>query len=88
MSAATAVKDTSTDEKWENWQPKDTILESVLETRGEASGRRNLMGASEDFYDPDYAIGQTFTDEELKDMTENELNDLKKLAMVFSDAFY
>ena len=88
MSTATAVENTSTDGKWENWQTKDDILESVRETRGEASNRRNLMGASEDFYDPDYAIGQTFTDEELEGMTEKELNNLEKLAMVLSGAFY
>lgn len=49
---------------------------------------RNIMGCPESWYDPYYAIGQTFSKKELDDMTEKELNNLFKLANEMAEAFY
>lgn len=48
----------------------------------------NIMGASENWYNPYYAIKQTFTEEEINNMSLDELNHLIKLADVLSEAFY
>jgi len=49
---------------------------------------RNIMGASESWYNPYYAIQQTFTEEEINNMSEEELNHLINLAEVLGEAFY
>ena len=48
----------------------------------------NIMGASESWYNPYYAIQQTFTEDEIKKMSENELNNLITLANKLAEAFY
>ena len=48
----------------------------------------NIMGASENWYDPYYAIKQTFTEEEINNMSLDELNHLIKLANALAEAFY
>ena len=48
----------------------------------------NSMGCNESWYDCYYAIGQTFTEEELETMSEEELNHLVKLADKISEALY
>lgn len=49
---------------------------------------RNIMGVSEDFYDPDYLIGKCFSEEELKSFSEETLKSLVKLAEFSTEVFY
>lgn len=65
---------------------KSKILHEIA-TASPRKGR-NTMGCPESWYDPYYAIGQTFSRKELEDMTEKELNDLFKLADQLTDVFY
>lgn len=53
-----------------------------------ASKRRNSMGCSEDWYDFIYAMKETFSIDEIKQMTEHEINLLDKLHSKVSDGLY
>lgn len=48
----------------------------------------NSMGCNENWYDPIYSIHESFTENEIKDMSENEINNLMKLAQTISDGLY
>lgn len=48
----------------------------------------NLMGCSENWYDPVYAMKRTFTIEEIKNMTEKEIQNLLKLANNIQDGLF
>ena len=48
----------------------------------------NSMGCSENWYNAYYAICKTFSEEELLNMEENEIDDLIKLADRVGNAFY
>lgn len=63
-------------------------LIKIKEARNQKDAGRNRMGCSENWYDPYYAISQTFNDEELDRMSEKELDNLIKLADSMSDALY
>ena len=65
---------------------KDEILMNIA-TVGYTKGQ-NIMGCSENWYNPYYAIKQTFTYEELYKMSEEELNNLVKLAETISEGLY
>lgn len=65
---------------------KDEILMNIA-TVGYTEAK-NSMGCSENWYNPYYAIGHTFTYEELYKMSEEELNDLVKLADKISEYLY
>jgi hypothetical protein len=49
---------------------------------------RNSMGCSENWYNSYYAIKHTFTIEELEAMSEQELNNLIKLADNIAEGLY
>lgn len=49
---------------------------------------RNSMGCSEYWYYPEYSICKTFTEEELRNMSEKEINNLMKLAEKISEGLY
>ena len=49
---------------------------------------RNSMGCSESWYDPFFCLQQIFTEGELGAMTEQELNNLYRLADQLSQVFY
>lgn len=49
---------------------------------------RNLMGCSENWYNPYYAMKETFTKEEIVSMTDKEINNLIKLAENIMEALY
>jgi lysyl-tRNA synthetase class I len=49
---------------------------------------KNRMGCSENWYDPVYAMKRTFTIEEIKNMTEKEIQDLLKLANNIQDGLF
>lgn len=48
----------------------------------------NRMGCSESWYDPCYCMQSTFTEGELGAMTEQELNNLYRLAAEITSALY
>lgn len=65
---------------------KDEILINIATVGYTAA--QNIMGCSESWYNPYYAIKNTFSYEELEKMSEEELNNLIKLAVNISEAFY
>lgn len=71
-----------------NQLTKTLILQKVKEARTNKQDARNRMGCLENWYNPFWSIGQTFTDDELESMTDNELKNLYKLAENISDGLY
>ena len=65
---------------------KEEILNNVRNLT--TTTARNSMGCSENWYNWFYALRETFGIEKLEKMSEEELNDLLKLAEVLADAFY
>lgn len=65
---------------------KEEILEKVKNCK--TTTARNSMGCSENWYDPIYAIRETFETEVLEKMSEVELNNLIKLAQNISENLY
>jgi hypothetical protein len=66
--------------------PKEEILKEVSEEypyRG-----TNSMGCDERYYDWRHSIHEAFSVQELSEMTEKELNNLIKLAIVISEGLY
>ena len=49
---------------------------------------RNLMGCSENWYDPYYAMKETFTKEEIENMSDSEVDNFIKLAWNIMEALY
>ena len=49
---------------------------------------RNSMGCPENWYSPYYAMKETFTKEEIKNMSDGEINNLIKLAENIMEALY
>lgn len=49
---------------------------------------RNSMGAIESWYNAYYMLSKCFTEEELQNMEENQLNNLVKLADFAGEVFY
>ena len=52
------------------------------------TGARNSMGCSENWYDSYYAMKETFTKEEIENMSDGEINNLIKLAENIMEALY
>ena len=48
----------------------------------------NIMGCSESWYDPYYAIFKTFTSDEVGAMSKHEVTNLLKLAKNISEGLY
>jgi hypothetical protein len=75
---------------------KEIILQNIRNCLGKENNARNSMGVSESYYNPFYLVGMCWTDSnqktvdesELPNLTENELNNLIKLAEYAADAFY
>lgn len=65
---------------------KEEIIKEIKNVK--AIQEYNIMGCSENWYNPYYAIRETFTMEELEAMSENELNNLVKLGETLSEALY
>lgn len=49
---------------------------------------RNRMGCSENWYDPRFAIDQTFSIDEIEKMTPLEVDHLFRLAMMIGEGLY
>ena len=65
---------------------KDEIIKEILEAK--EVGYRNLMGCNDSWYNPYYAIKQTFSIEEIEQMSDREIENLIKLAEKLEEAFY
>lgn len=65
---------------------KEKLLK-YLEAPKETSAR-NRMGCSENWYDPYYAMKETFSKEQIESMTETEIQNLLTLAQNISDGLY
>lgn len=50
--------------------------------------RRNIMGCLEDWYDFFYAIRETFTPDEIKGMSQRELELLERLSKNIQEGLY
>ena len=65
---------------------KEKVLE-YIENPKEAD-KRNIMGCSENWYDPYYAIKETFSKEEIESMPDKEIGNLIKLAENIAEGLY
>ena len=65
---------------------KEELLKKIEDY--EETKNLNRMGCSENWYNPVYAIKQTFTLDEIKKMSEKEINNLIKLANNISDGLW
>lgn len=65
---------------------KEELLKKIEDY--EETKNLNRMGCSENWYDPVYAIKRTFTLDEIKKMSEKEINNLIKLANNISEGLW
>ena len=65
---------------------KEEILKNVANV--EETNAQNIMGCSENWYNPYYALRETFGTDKLEEMTEKELNNLITLAMNITEYLY
>ena len=73
----------------ENKESKKTILDKVKYHQDKKPCKeRNSMGTSESFYNAYFMIAKCFNTSELDAMSEDELNNLVKLADFASEIFY
>lgn len=49
---------------------------------------RNIMGCNENWYNPYFAIKETFSVDEIEKMSDDEINNLVELAYAISEALY
>lgn len=66
---------------------KGKILEYSEESQ-KLDNRRNRMGCLESWYDAFYAMKETFTKEEVEAMSDNEINNLLRLASNIQEGLY
>lgn len=67
-------------------EEKPLLLEYIKAPK--VTDARNRMGCSENWYDPYYAIKQSFSLEEIEKMSEREIQNLVKLAANISEGLY
>ena len=65
---------------------KEKLLEYI--DKPVLTDARNSMGCSENWYNPYYAMKETFTKEEIENMSDKEINNLIKLAENIMDAIW
>ena len=65
---------------------KQEVLEYIVAPV--VSNAKNIMGCSENWYDPYYAIRETFSKEEVESMSECEVENLVKLAESIGEGLY
>ena len=65
---------------------KEKLLEYI--DKPVLTDARNSMGCSENWYNPYYAMKETFTKEEIKNMTDKEIDNLIKLTENIMEALY
>lgn len=67
---------------------KEDFINKVKASLENTTDAKNRMGCSENWYNPYYAIGRTFTVTELENMDMDQLTNLHRLADNISDALY
>lgn len=65
---------------------KEEIINEIKNLK--TTNIRNSMGCSENWYNAYFAISETFSMEEIEAMSENELNNLVKLADNIAEGLY
>ena len=65
---------------------KTEILNEIMNVKEIEA--RNSMGCSESWYNPYFALNETFSMEQLSEMSEAELNNLVKLAETIGEGLY
>ena len=65
---------------------KEKLFEYI--EKPNTTSARNLMGCNENWYNKYYAIKETFTVDELKSMTDSEIDHLVTLADSISEALW
>jgi len=65
---------------------KEKLLEYI--DKPVLTDARNSMGCSENWYNPYYAMRETFTKEEIENMSDKEIDNLIKLAENIMKALY
>ena len=65
---------------------KEELIKEIKKYRSKRA--HNVMGCSEDWYSVAYAMKQTFTLEEIENMTESEVANLIKLADNIQEGLY
>ena len=65
---------------------KEKLLEYI--DKPVLTDARNSMGCSENWYNPYYAMKETFTKEEIENMSDKEIDNLIKLAENIMEALY
>lgn len=65
---------------------KKDIIEAIKNV--ETKTARNRMGCSENWYNTYWSIKQTFSMDEINEMSEKELNNLLKLGDAISEGLY
>lgn len=65
---------------------KEEIINEIKNLK--TTNTRNSMGCSENWYNAYFAISETFSMEEIETMSENELNNLVKLADNIAEGLY
>lgn len=66
---------------------KQEILD-YLNKPSEENNQRNRMGCLESWYDPYYAMKETFSYDEIEQMSEKEISNLIKFAGSIQEALY
>lgn len=72
----------------EDSSKKLEILAEIENAIANTTTARNRMGCSENWYDPHFCLGQTFTKEELESFSEEELERMLKLASTIGEGLY
>ena len=65
---------------------KEKLLEYI--DKPVLTDARNSMGCSENWYNPYYAMKETFTKEEIENMPDKEIDNLIKLSENIMEALY
>ena len=69
-----------------NGKLKEELLKYIANPK--TTDNRNRMGCSENWYDPFYAMSQTFSLEEIQNMSGAEITNLFRLAISIEDGLY
>lgn len=64
----------------------DELLKDIKDYKG--TDARNRMGCSEGWYDFTFAMMKTFTEDEIKNMTDHEIELLEKLHSEVAEGLY
>lgn len=72
----------------EDMSHKKKILEYIVSYKVPDKISRNSMGCDESWYDPYYAIKETFSVEEIDSMSESEVDNLVRLGDAIGEGLY